>query len=147
MADPKGRWTGQSPYHEGVPDLITKYFVNEKGIGQSITAVALKLGITLTTLYNWMNDYPAVKEAVEFGRVRATSALESIFMEKTIEGDKFNANFAGLAMYNLAGWRKDTQTIVINPLQERNEMLGKMKDIQSSAEPLLEKPEITDASK
>lgn len=65
MADPKGRWTGNSAYRPEMCQEILELYEN----GESDAEVAYALGISKRTFYTWIKDKPEFAHAVEDGKM------------------------------------------------------------------------------
>lgn len=74
---------------EVVPDLYEG--------GKSDAEVAVAIGIAKSTFYDWCNQYPEFKAAVNFGKTMGESAFQSVgreasFGEREINGQVWAAN-------------------------------------------------------
>lgn len=68
--------------------------------GESFTGIAVKLGVTKTTIYRWMDDYPDFRAAMERARECNQVAWESLMRTQAVTG-KGNATAGIFMMKNL----------------------------------------------
>lgn len=71
--------------------------------GGSDAEVAASLRVTIKALYKQMDDNPAFKELVEFGRTLSQAWWESQF-RKNVANKNFNATLLTFYMKNKHGW-------------------------------------------
>ena len=55
--------------------------------GQSMTQIAETMGVTRKTLQNLQNKHPALKKAIENGRLTVVAMCQNKLMEKVSQGD------------------------------------------------------------
>jgi len=67
MANPKGRWTGNSAYKPEMCEYVPSLYEN----GESDVEVAHALGISKRSLYEWINTKPEFALAIEEGKQRS----------------------------------------------------------------------------
>lgn len=82
-------------WSESVIDLYTN--------GGSDAEVAASLRVTIKALYKQMDDNPAFRELVEFGRTLSQAWWESQF-RKNVANKNFNATLLTFYMKNKHGW-------------------------------------------
>ena len=55
--------------------------------GQSMAQIAETMGVTRKTLHNLQNKHPALKKAIENGRLTVVAMCQNKLMEKVMQGD------------------------------------------------------------
>lgn len=74
--------------------------------GFNITQIAEKMGISRQTLYNWIEESPKIKLALETGMSVSISLVEDALFKKAIEGDtnacRFLLQHIRGSQYNIA---------------------------------------------
>jgi len=132
--DPVGKWLeraggGSTPLYLGDEDIITALKCMAEGA--TLVEVAVELGVSSRTLYNWIRKHPEFGAAIEHGRSMAQAWFERN-MREGMRDREFNATPAIFLMKNqfpdAYADRKEikhsgTMTTLLEDVRNRNEAL------------------------
>ena len=119
--DPLGKWAvGASGNPLGRPKIkptrdaaakITQFAAE----GYSSVGIAQKIGVGRKTLERWLDDEPALREALEIGRERERYSLHNFLYREAME--KGNATAAMFLLKARHGYKEGDQTEQANRVQ------------------------------
>ena len=130
---PNGAYDGRPKYDASICEKIPEMYRD----GQADVEVAVGIGISLSTFYDWVGKYPEFKQAVKLGK-GISEVWWHEWGRKGVRGEaKVNDRIWGMNMRNRFGWDKED-------IEKHNRFVQeKFDEIKSIAEKILEKNERT----
>lgn len=132
--------------HKAIPNRINKYeikfdenkfefyqdvIVKILGEGGTICDVCAEIGITKQIFYNWIEKYPELKTAAEFGKTVGESTWGKMGRE-ALEKEKYNTGMYVLQMRNRYNWK--TRDDVVTQINVQAEQDQRTRELVEKAE-------------
>jgi transposase-like protein len=99
VAAASGKW--QTRYDDGVPGRIINHTESMLAAGEipSMYSISRELGISPSTLYNWVNEHREVAEAIEYHKQACLAHISMLALQRKVDS-KF-ARYLCVAAYGL----------------------------------------------
>ena len=107
---PMGAYRWQKLYDPCINEYIPELYEG----GRTDCQVAVDIGISETTFYAWIKEYPAFADAVKYGKAISKASMSQVALDAVYNERKINDKVWHIMMRNCHGYDKTE----INPAEE-----------------------------
>lgn len=103
LSHPMGAYKWQKKYDPSIIEHVPPLYLG----GKTDAQVAVRIGISKCTFYQWMKDYPAFADAVKYGRTLAEDYTTQVGLDAVDKERKINDKVWHTLMRNCYGYDRD----------------------------------------